>query len=389
MRRFDALEGAFAAHFGHAATWRVTAPGRINLIGEHTDYNGGLVLPAAIDLSIGLAVRPVAGSTLRIHSVDLDASAEISLRCPEAVGPGDWSVYPAGVAAELLERGFPLHGAECVVGSTLPMGAGLSSSAAVEMGFLKMFETLAGATLSDLEAALLGQQVEHRHVGVKSGLMDQLAIRCGRAGKALLIDCKDHSLREVAGVPSGYAWVVADTGAPRTLAGSAYNRRVQECATALSVLNAALSREERALSCFSEDEVAGVFAGAGSGLAGRRARHVVSENGRVRTAARCLEAGDAVGLGVLLDASHESLRWDYEVSSAELDAMVAAARGLPGCVGARMTGAGFGGCTVQLVAEEAVPEFVPSLARAYMAATGMTARVWPVALSGGASASPV
>jgi galactokinase len=387
MRRLDRLEGAFAAHFGHAATWRVTAPGRINLIGEHTDYNGGLVLPAAIDLSVMLAASPCDGDVLRVRSIDLEETVTIDLKSPKSVGPGHWSVYPAGVASELLEQGFPLHGAACVMGSTLPMGSGLSSSAAVEMAFLRLFEALAGEDLMDTDAALLGQRVEHRHAGVNSGLMDQLAVRCGRAGEALLIDCATNTVRRMRGVPLGFAWVVADTGAPRTLAGSAYNQRVQECGAALSTMNRAFSRKEEYLSGFSEWEVVEVYGAAPGEVEGRRARHVVSENARVLAAAACLEQDDASGLGMLLNASHESLRQDYEVSSLELDTMAAAARALPGCAGARMTGAGFGGCTLQLVAATALPEFVPMLARAYEEAAGLKPRVWPVGLSDGATAA--
>jgi len=383
----DSLAEGFAAEFGRTAAWRITSPGRINLIGEHTDYNGGLVLPAAIDLSIALAAGPCDGDVLRIRSLDLDETVAIDLKSPKAAGPGHWSVYPAGVVSELLVQGFPLHGAACVMSSTLPMGSGLSSSAAVEMAFLKLFEALAGEVLMDADAALLGQRVEHRHAGVNSGLMDQLAVRCGRAGEALLIDCATNTLRRIRGVPPGFAWVVADTGAPRTLAGSAYNQRVQECGVALSTMNLALSREEKYLSGFSEKEISEVYGDAPGEVEGRRARHVVSENARVLAAAACLERGDADGLGTLLNASHESLRQDYEVSSLELDTMAAAARALPGCAGARMTGAGFGGCTLQLVAEADLPEFVPMLARAYEESAGLKPRVWPVRLSNGATAA--
>ncbi|MBI1318400.1 MAG: galactokinase [Candidatus Hydrogenedens sp.] len=388
MQPCDGQLEAFRQRFGADPAWHIRSPGRVNLLGEHTDYNGGLVLPAAIDLGIEMLARPNGSGVLQVHSDDFGDTAVIDLSHPKPLRPGHWSAFPAGVAIEWQALGLALPGADCLLSSTLPMGSGLSSSAAIEMAFISLFENLTGHALEDWDAARLGQRVEHRHIGVQCGLMDQLAVRCGRASHAMMIDFGTNELTLVPAVPAGYCWVIADTRAPRSLAASAYNQRVEECRRALARLNEALHRNAPHLSAFSLEEVEQVFRGEPDDVEARRARHVVSENQRVRRAAAALTAGDLPELGRLLHQSHTSLRKDYEVSSGELDTMTAAAEKLPGCAGARMTGAGFGGCTVQLVEEAEVESFCDALIAVYESRFETGATATKVQISDGARPVP-
>jgi galactokinase len=366
----------------------VRAPGRVNLIGEHTDYNDGLVLPAAIDLEIEIELLPDTGR--RVELV-LAATGERAAFQLDTIGPasGGWIDYVAGVAGMLIAAGMPVGGFRGRLSSTLPMSAGLSSSAALELAaawaLLSSTGDLDPARVDRLSLARLCQRAENEYVGVRSGLMDQFAASCGVAGCALLLDCRTLDYRPVA-IPADLELVVVHTGASRRLAASAYNRRRAECEEGVAVLqargenvrslrDATLPMLERAASALGE-------------VAYRRCRHVVEENQRTLDAAAALEAGDHAALGVLFAASHASLRDMYEVSSPALDAAVELACATPGVVATRMTGGGFGGCTVNLVERGEVDALRAAIERDFGARTGLTPTVYSVATADGAGPAP-
>lgn len=370
----------FAAAFGAPPELIVRSPGRVNLIGEHTDYNDGWVFPAALDMGTIVAARRREDGRLRTVAARLgaeDAALLADLRPRE--GPG-WTRYVRGVAALLLGDGYPLPGADLLIDGDLPLGSGLSSSASLELGVAVALLGLAGVTIERTALARLGQRVENEIVGLQSGIMDQLAVACGVAGHALLIDCRSYAVRPVA-LPAGARVLVLDSAAPRTLAGSAYNQRRAECESAVGKLQAARP-DIRAL----RDVDAALLAAEGRRLDPvelRRARHVVSENQRVLDSVAALAAGDLAGFGALMVASHRSLRDDYEVSGPELDALVAIALDTPGVLGARLTGAGFGGCVVALAAAADAETAAAAIAARYRAATGRDGRAYVSAAADG------
>ena len=375
---------AFRAPYGRAPTHLVRAPGRVNLIGEHTDYNDGFVLPMALERAAWIALAPRPDGVVRLAADDLGQQGTFDVaaaRSRDARGDardphGGWLEDPRGVAWALQDMGHTLTGFDGALASDVPRGAGLSSSAAVELAVAAAFAAASGFAWDPPAIARAMQRVENLWVGVQSGIMDQLIGAAGVAGHALLIDCRDLSLRPVP-LPDGVAVVVLDTDTRRTLVGSAYDDRRAACTRAARVLGVPALRDADA-----EDLAAA--AGRLDPVDLRRARHVIGENARTLEAAQALAAGDVARLGHLMDASHESLRDDYEVSSAALDAIVAAARAAPGCLGARMTGAGFGGCAVALVRHDAVDPFVASATVAYRAASGHDARAYVSTAAAGA-----
>jgi len=371
--RVDALRHTFIARYARPPEVIVCAPGRVNLIGEHTDYNDGFVLPAAIDRNVLLAAAPRADDTVHLLAVDLSSEDEFSLATIARAEGKLWPNYHRGVAAMLQARGISLVGADIAFSSNVPIAAGLSSSAAVEVGAALTFLTLAGQTMDRAQMALACQQAEHEYAGVPCGIMDQFISALGRAGHVLLIDCRDLSFQHVP-VPAGTRLVVADTGVRRALAGSEYRVRRAQCEEAVRLLQPALPgiRALRDVSVADLEQHRHLL----PSLVYQRARHVVSENQRVLDTVAALRRGDLAQVGELLAASHRSLRDDYAVSSVELDAMVEAAWEAPGCIGARLTGAGFGGCTISLVYADAVEAFVESLARAYQGRTGRAATIY-------------
>ena len=363
----DALPGAEAVAF---------APGRVNLIGEHTDYNEGFVLPAAVDLGVAVAARRVAGDTFSLHAVDLGARCTFA-RATLQPGPRhSWSDYFKGVVWALARRGIDVPACDAAVSGDIPRGAGLSSSAAYEVATALVLRALAGFDLPALEIAKLAREAENGFVGVACGIMDQMASTFGGAGKALLLDCRSLAY-EMVEIPSGLKIVVVNSGVHHALASSEYNKRRAECeegARALSV---------RSLRDVGPQDQARAFATL-SPVVRRRCRHVVTENARVLEAVAALRAGDTAHLKVLMAASHASLRDDYEVSCPELDLLVELALALPTCHGARLTGAGFGGSTVNLVEAAAVESFSRSVAAGYRDRTGRSAQVLVFEPSAGA-----
>jgi galactokinase len=361
------VRAAFSAVYGHSAVTVVRSPGRVNLIGEHTDYNEGFVFPAALDLGTTVAVRPRSDRQLNSYAARLGRadSAELDDLLSGDV-PG-WARYVRGTAALLLQSGIALPGADLLIDGDLPMGSGLSSSASLELGVAQALLTLAGRTLSVTELAQLGRRVENEVIGLRSGIMDQLAVAGGVAGHALLIDCRSYAMTPVA-IPADLRVLVLDSAAPRTLAGSAYNQRRSECESAV----AQLQTLRPAISALRDVDDALLAEGRTllSEVEYRRARHVVSENRRVLECVAALQAGDAGRVGALMNASHTSLRDDYEVSGPELDLLVELARAQPGVYGARLTGAGFGGCVVALAHADAAQRAVDAVVTRYSFETG-------------------
>jgi galactokinase len=325
----------------------VRAPGRVNLIGEHTDYNDGFVLPAAIDLELSLACRRRDDGAIRLMS-------------REAAPESGFERYVDGVG-ELL--GLPV-GVEGVIASDIPLGGGLSSSAALELAVARALVAANGEDWRPVRMAKLAQRAEIEYVGNRCGIMDQLAVACGQADMALLIDCRSLEIT-ASPLPVGVAIVVCDTGKPRQLVESAYNERRASCESAARQLGLASLR----------DATLGDIRRLPQNLA-KRALHVVSENKRVLDFVAAMQCGDLQSMGRLLFASHDSLRDLYEVSCPELNVLVELAGRLPGCIGSRLTGAGFGGCTVSLVRAEQGDRFASELVSDYRRRTGLPGRAW-------------
>jgi galactokinase len=344
----------------------VRAPGRVNLIGEHTDYNLGWVLPAAISLETWIASWPATDNRVTLASLQEATRGEFDAGDP---GPrrGDWTDYVAGVGLGLARAGVPSRGVAAVVDSTIPIGSGLSSSAALELAAAWTLSPAVPPPLAPTDLARLAQRAENEYVGVACGLMDQFAAVHGQAGAAVLLDCRSAEHRTIA-LPSSLAIVVLDTNAPRQLAASQYNLRREDCERGVRLL------ATRYPGISSLRDVTAEMLDAAPDLLDeqtlRRCRHVVEENRRVLRAVAALEAGDLATLGRLFAESHASLRDLYEVSSPELDALVDIATSVPGVVGARMTGAGFGGCTVNLVRHDAVESLRDAVASDYPPRTG-------------------
>lgn len=358
---------AFQRYYSQNPPVVVRAPGRVNLIGEHTDYNDGFVLPMAIDRAVWIALRPRDDSTIRLHSLDFDETAEFSLNALQHENAG-WAEYVKGVAWALQEAGYDLHGWEGVVAGDVPIGAGLSSSAALELATARAFAVVAGWPWDAAIMARLAQRAENRWVGVNCGIMDQMISAGGVAAHALLIDCRSLAT-EPAPLPPQTAVVVLDTNTRRGLVDSAYNERRRQCEAAAHFFGVPALRDVT----LKEFEAR---AGELDPVTRRRARHVIGENERTLLAAEAMRRGDAATLGQLMNASHISLRDDFEVSSRELNIMAEVAQAESGCFGARMTGAGFGGCAVAVVAEVAAEAFAWSVAQQYQAVTDLAPNVY-------------
>ncbi len=368
----------FQAVYGRTATLLARAPGRVNIIGEHTDYNDGYVLPAAIERETLIAAAPRQDRIVRLAAHDLrrETTFDLAHVAPAAEQHAMWSNYVRGVAAGLLAAGYPLSGLDAVIQGNVPIGSGLSSSAALEMAAVQAFAAAGGFTVPPDQAARIGQRAERDFVGANTGLMDQLASALGQPDRVLLIDCRDLSYRPVP-TPAGTTILIADTAVRRQLASSAYNERRAQCEAAAAAMGVPALRDAT-LAMLARVDVPDVVR--------RRAQHVIEENDRVLTTVAALEAGDLAQVGRLMNASHASLRDLYEVSSLELDAMAELLRRQPGCYGARLTGAGFGGCCVALVEASAAPDAIAAVSAAYQAQTGLTPALYPTRAAQGARA---
>jgi galactokinase len=371
----------FVRRYGAAPTQVAIAPGRVNLIGEHTDYNDGYVLPVALKRSVRLVLRPRADRRVRLYSVEYDEYNEFDLDALAYNKEMLWSNYVQGIAWALQGLKLPLTGIDGVISGNVPRGSGLSSSAALEIAAATAFLAASGqeAALSGPQIAKAAQQAENHFVGVNCGIMDQFISMLGAENHALLIDCRSLDYQLVP-FPENAALVIGNTKASRSLASSAYNQRRQECETGVATLQTVLPGVQALRDVTSAQLEA--HKGLLSPVVYRRCRHVVTENERVLQTVAALERNDLAEVGRLMNASHESLRDDYEVSSTALDVMVAAMRGVPGCYGARLTGAGFGGCAVALVAPGAEQTVADAIYEKYPKAT----QVWPEVYTTRASA---
>ena len=379
------LEQELTISFGRDATFVARAPGRVNLIGEHTDYNDGFVLPMAIDRDVTLVGAARDDRTVRVRSLDFDQTTEFSLDFITRDAAAPWSNYIRGVAVALRDTGFVLHGFDAVMKGEVPIGSGLSSSAATEMAAIMAFKAaavLSGAPLDEgrldgVLAARLAQRAENHFVGVNCGIMDQFISSLGQAGHALKIDCRSLEF-ELVPMPAGATVLVVDTAAPRTLAGSAYNERRAECEAGAALFGVRSLRDVNIIEFKRlRDSLPAPLV--------LRCGHVILENVRTLDAVEAMRRGDLEELGLLMSHSHESLRDLYEVSSAELNAVVEIAQAEEGVYGARMTGAGFGGCAIALVANDKVEAVTARIAEEYPKRTGRTPKIYPCVASAGAS----
>ncbi|HUZ46784.1 MAG TPA: galactokinase [Terriglobia bacterium] len=378
------VKEAFVEIFGSAPEVVVQAPGRVNLIGEHTDYNDGFVLPVAIDRVIEFAARPRKDRRVRLHSVDFQDQVEFSLDFIQKDAGHPWSNYVRGVFKFLEADGYSLKGSDVVFGGNVPREAGLSSSAAVEVGAVALSMKLFGLNLAPLEVVRLARKAENEFVKVPCGIMDQFISALGKRDHALFLDCRDLAYRHVP-LRGNVKIIVCNSGVRRALAASEYEIRLKQCRQAV----AQLRTTGLAVNSLREIDLGdlGVANPALTEVLLKRARHVISENHRVLQAVKVLEKGDLEQFGELMNASHASLRDDYEVSSKELDVLVDLAQGQPGVLGARMTGAGFGGCTVNLVRTDAAESFAKAIKDGYRKALGLNADIYVSKASDGALAA--
>ncbi len=355
----------------------------MNLIGEHTDYNEGFVMPAAIALDTRVAVTLSEGDSSTIYSAQ--QSQPVLWRSAETNPQPrhDWSDYVRGVAVELHAAGYSLPETNLVIESNIPMGAGLSSSAAIEVATAFALLAIADGTMQRTEVAKLCQRAENQFAGARCGIMDQFASAHGRSGHAILLDCRSLELRYLP-LPKNVRLVICNSMVKHSIAAGEYNRRRAECEQAVSFFRQ-LRPEITALRDVTEDDLEQHGSALPETLL-RRSRHVITENARVLRAADALDAGDLVRFGQLMYESHTSLRNDYEVSCPELDLLVELASRIPGTYGARMTGGGFGGCTINLVKESAVEEFRATILGDYREKTGLTPEIYVTEASDGAAA---
>ncbi|MGC4122737.1 MAG: galactokinase [Myxococcales bacterium] len=377
---------AFERHFGARPTLAVVAPGRVNLIGEHTDYHDGRVLPAAIERTVRVVARPRRDSRVELYSASFAALHRFDLSEPMPKDPPGWSRRAEGIVREVLAQLRCATGFQAFLDADLPLGGGLSSSAASMAALGTAAAHACGRSLEPLAFARTLQKAEHTFAGVRCGIMDQLAVLLGRQDRALLLDCRSLTTRQVA-LPPAWALVVLDTGVKHDLATSEYNRRQEECASGL----AALRQHRPAIRALRDATPSDLEAVSHrlDPIALRRCRHVVAEDARVLEAVAALERADARALGSLFEASHQSLRDDYEVSCRELDAMVDAAQGAPGSLAARMTGGGFGGSTVNLVERAKAEAFAEAALAAYHRTTRRQGRAIITRAADGVRAFPL
>jgi galactokinase len=374
----------FRSRFG-AAPLVVRSPGRVNLIGEHTDYNDGLVLPAAVDRAITLAVAKGAGRRCRLHAADLGDEHESD---GHALARSDklWPNYLLGVVAQLRGRGIDVPAFDCAFGGDIPLGAGMSSSAAIEAGLAFALNELFVLGLDRVTLARIAQAAEHEFVGVRCGIMDQFVNLFGAADRALKLDCRSLEYELVPFAFADVRIVLCDTGVKHALASSEYNLRRQECEAGVS----ALRRAEPAIRSLRDVDPGLLDAHRAEldPVVYRRCRFVLDENARLLAGCADLARGDLAAFGERMFGSHAGLRDDYEVSCPELDALVEIARPLPGVLGARMMGGGFGGCTINLVRADAVASFASVVEREYRRRFGRDSRVFVTAIAGGTAIVP-
>ena len=387
MASFDHLTTIFLEKFGNMPEHIARAPGRVNLLGEHVDYNDGFVLPAAIDRATYIAFSPTAAHHSTLWAVDINQGASFSpadlsqKRQPDSTPLPEWAYYPAGVMWALKEEDLDTPNINAVYSSNIPQGSGLSSSASIEMAFMIAWQTLSDWMLPPMQRALLGQKAENQFVGVNCGIMDQFASACGVENKLLLLDCRSLEWSTIP-LPENISVVIADTTIRRKLTSGEYNNRRSACEEAVRLLRQKLPtiKSLRDINLGDFNRLAGALP---LGIE-MRARHVVEEIERSKQAQALLEAGDIRSFGILMNECHTSLRDLYEVSCPELNVMASIAQSIDSCYGARLTGAGFGGCTVNLVESDSVEDFANFLSKGYELETGISPEIYITHASDGA-----
>jgi galactokinase len=379
-----ALKEDFIAHYGNssAGSFLYFAPGRVNLIGEHTDYNGGYVFPCALNFGTYLAIRKSDDPVIKLASVNFEYKASVRLSDIERKHEGQWVNYPLGVIHEFIKLGISFTGLEMLYYGNVPNGAGLSSSASIEIVTALAINELYHAGLDGIALAKLGQRAENQYVGVNCGIMDQFASAMGKKDSAIFLDCSTLQYKIVPLRLNGYKLIISNTNKRRGLADSKYNERRGECEKAVNYIKKA--RNISLLGEIPEDSFYLIDQQIPDETVRKRARHVVTEIKRTVDAVHELSAGNLMQFGALMNGSHDSLRNDYEVTGVELDTLVDEARKIKGVIGSRMTGAGFGGCTVSLVAEDQVNTFMDMVGKNYLAKTGLKADFYVAEIGDGA-----
>ncbi len=377
------LKEAFLNKYGEGPFHGYFSPGRVNLIGEHTDYNGGYVFPCAISFGIYFLIRKTDRPTVRFASLNDGFEAEVALADLNKPVGRAWVNYPIGVFAQFLKRGIDFsQGADILVYGNVPNGAGLSSSAALEMATAIAVQDTWGLAVDRIDLIRMAQKAEHEFAGVMCGIMDQFASGMGKANHAIFLDCETLDYELVPVELDGAKIVICNTNSPHKLDSGMYNQRVAECHRAVEEISRLLKPVKALVEC-SVEEFSTIEDQFTDLVAMKRARHVVSEIARTKEAVTELKAGNLERFGKLMDQSHDSLRDDYEVTGFELDTMVEEARKIAGVVGSRMTGGGFGGCTVQVVKDEAIETFKAQVAENYQKRTGLKADIYVAEISDG------
>jgi galactokinase len=381
-----AVAERFRAVYGTNPRGIFRAPGRVNLIGEHTDYNDGFVMPAAIDFYTCSAIADRVGRTLSVYSEQFRESVEFDLDQPLGSPRKHWSDYIRGVAAILREEGYPLRGASLLIDGQVPIGSGLSSSAAIEVATALALTSLGGVRLPLREMARLCQRAENTYTGARCGIMDQFVSCFGRPDYALMLDCRSLEATYLK-LPSNVLLVICNTMVRHELAAGEYNERRASCERSVGAIRQFLPniRALRDLTIKDLENYRSML----TDVDFRRCRHVITENVRVNQAKEALQSCDMTRFGQLMYLSHESLDRDYEVSCSELNLMVDLARNMKGVYGARMTGGGFGGCTINLVESKSVHEFQTKVTREYEKRTALFPQIVVSQLAGGASELPL
>ncbi|HID56962.1 TPA: galactokinase [Candidatus Poribacteria bacterium] len=370
----EILIKGFKESFGFEPELISRAPGRVNLIGEHTDYNDGFVLPIALEMSIHIAASGRSDRKVVLRSLDLDQTVEFDLDRIERDEEHPWSNYPRGVAYVLQEEGYKLRGMNGVISGDVPQGAGLSSSAAFELSSAMAFLALSDLQIPLPTLARLCQRAENQFIGVNCGIMDQFISAAGRKGHALFLDCRSLDYQLIPLNLNGYKIAICNTMVKRELTSSEYNVRRSECEEGVKMMRRRYPNIKALRDLTSE--MFERYADELPLLIRRRCGYVIRENERVLSSVEALKAGDLARFGKLMNLSHDGLKEEYEVSCFELDTMVELARSVDGVLGARMTGAGFGGCTVNLVSQNSLESFISRVKEGYKEKTGISPEIY-------------
>lgn len=380
----EELKKNFQETYGHHAQAVYFSPGRVNLIGEHTDYNGGFVFPCALSFGTYLLVAENNDELMRFKSLNMPQIIELKLNQLTTPLPDkSWVNYPLGVIAQFIKKGVKINqGYDILIWGNVPAGAGLSSSAALEVVTAYAFNDILHTNYNRSELAYMGQMSEHEFAGVNCGIMDQFASAQGKKDHAIYLNCDTLQFELVPVKLEGIKIVISNTHSPHKLDSGAYNDRVAQCKKAVEQLSAV--RPLKNLAELTEEEFKKIENAITDPIAHKRARHVVGEVQRTKDAVKALQEGDILAFGKLMCASHISLRDDYEVTGPELDALAEAAWKIDGVIGSRMTGGGFGGCTVSLVRDEAIPTFIEKVGEEYTQRTGLKADFYVAEIGDGA-----